>query len=91
MKTNTFIRLLIFFLFAGNAFTLFGQESKENEEGSGKFNADTFIFDHIADSHEWHLYTRKDGESVAVYLPVIVYSKDKGLNIFSSEKVCSRS
>ncbi len=86
MKTNTFIRLLIFFLLAGNAFTLFGQESKENEEGSGKFNADTFILDHIADSHEWHLFTRKDGESVAVYLPVIVYSKDKGLNIFSSKR-----
>ena len=32
-------------------------------------------------------YTKKNGESVAIYLPVIVYSKEKGLNIFSSRRL----
>ena len=48
------------------------------------FNARDFVFEHIADSHEWHLFTRPDGHHVSIYLPVIVYSKTKGLNIFSS-------
>ena len=43
--------------------------------------------EHIADSHEWHLLTKKNGESVAIYLPVILYSKEKGLDIFSSKKL----
>ena len=43
--------------------------------------------EHIADSHEWHILTKKNGESIAIYLPVIVYSKEKGLNIFSSKRL----
>lgn len=52
-----------------------------------EFDASTFILDHIADSHEWHIMTLKNGESVALYLPVILYSKEKGLDIFSSKKL----
>jgi F-type H+-transporting ATPase subunit a len=40
----------------------------------------------VADSHEWHILTKKNGESVAIYLPVIVYQKDKGLDVFSSRR-----
>ncbi len=58
-------------------------EDKEGEE-DGKFNAREFIFDHISNSHEWHIFTTPDGHHVSLYLPVIVYSKTKGLNIFSS-------
>jgi len=67
--------------------------ARANEEpGNGggaeeEFNASSFILEHIADSHEWHILTRKNGESVALYLPVILYSKDKGLNVFSSRKI----
>jgi F-type H+-transporting ATPase subunit a len=43
--------------------------------------------EHIADSHEWHILTKKDSTSVAIYLPVILYSKGKGLDIFSSKKL----
>jgi F-type H+-transporting ATPase subunit a len=57
-------------------------------EGEGiieeDFNARDYVFEHIADSHEWHLFTRPDGHHVSIYLPVIVYSKTKGLNVFSS-------
>lgn len=63
----------------------FGQEVGEKgvEEG---FNASTFILDHIADSHEWHIYGEGE-KSVALYLPVILYSKETGLDIFSSKKL----
>jgi len=62
-----------------------GTEGKENPDG--KFNAREFILEHIADSHEWHILTKKNGESVAIYLPVILYSKEKGIDIFSSKKL----
>ncbi len=41
--------------------------------------------EHVADSHSWHLWG--EGESsVALPLPVILYSSTKGLQIFSSAK-----
>jgi F-type H+-transporting ATPase subunit a len=71
----------------------FGQEhegspaTKNEKETGGGFDASTFILEHVADSHEWHILTKKNGESVAIYLPVILYSKEKGLDIFSSKKL----
>ena len=58
-----------------------------DKEDKQPFDASSFILDHIADSHEWHILTKKNGEGVAIYLPVILYSKEKGLNIFSSRKL----
>jgi F-type H+-transporting ATPase subunit a len=52
-----------------------------------EFNASEFILDHIRDSHEWHLWTKADGHHVAVPLPVIVYSAEKGLNSFWSSHI----
>jgi F-type H+-transporting ATPase subunit a len=71
----------------------FGQEvqssdpGKEKVESEAPFDASTFIMDHIADSHEWHILTKKNGESVAIYLPVILYSKEKGIDVFISNKL----
>jgi F-type H+-transporting ATPase subunit a len=65
--------------------------SEPELEGHGEteeqFDAGTFILDHISDSHEWHLYTKKNGEHVAVYLPVILYSRERGFDFFSSKKL----
>lgn len=58
--------------------------SDEETEDEKEFNAREFIFDHISDSHEWHILTTPEGHHVSLYLPVIVYSKTKGLNVFSS-------
>lgn len=44
-----------------------------------------FIFDHIKDAHEWHLMTIGH-KHVSIPLPVIVYSKTRGLNVFMSSK-----
>ena len=67
--------------------SVYGQEVAGKTESEGQFDASSFILDHIADSHEWHILTRQNGESVAIYLPVIVYSKEKGLDFFSSKKL----
>lgn len=85
MKTNKIIGFFLFLLLAGTSITAFGQHGEEKEEGTEKFKASTYILEHIADSHEWHLWTKKDGSSVAIYLPVIVYSKEKGVSLFSSK------
>jgi F-type H+-transporting ATPase subunit a len=85
LKTKNLIGFFLFLLFAFTAGPAFGQHGEVKEEGKEKFNASTYILEHIADSHEWHLWTKKDGSSVAIYLPVIVYSKEKGVNVFSSK------
>ena len=93
MKTRDLISLVFFLLLAGSTISAFGSEAEENikekekAEPEGEFDASTFIMDHIADSHEWHLLTKKDGESIAIYLPVILYTKENGLDIFSSKKL----
>jgi F-type H+-transporting ATPase subunit a len=93
LKTRIFAGLFFSLIISGIHITAFGQESegtvtgKEKEESEAVFDASTFIMEHIADSHEWHLLTKKDGESVAVYLPVILYSREKGLDLFSSKKL----
>ncbi|MCE5345975.1 MAG: F0F1 ATP synthase subunit A [Bacteroidales bacterium] len=87
MKTRNFIGFFVFLLLTGMTISTFGQEVDKKEGSEEKFNASTFILEHIADSHEWHILTKKNGESVALYLPVILYSKEKGLDVFSSKKL----
>jgi F-type H+-transporting ATPase subunit a len=54
------------------------------EETEG-FNPGDFMFDHIKDAHEWHLLT-VGHKHISIPLPVILYSKKTGLNIFMSGK-----
>jgi ATP synthase subunit 6 len=62
-------------------------EEEKSAGSEGKFDASSYILDHVADSHEWHILTKKDGSAVAVYLPVIIYDRASGLHIFSSRKI----
>lgn len=57
----------------------------EESHSTEKFSPGEFIFDHIGDSYEWHILTYKDFH-LTIPLPVIVYSKTKGLNIFFFSK-----
>jgi F-type H+-transporting ATPase subunit a len=59
----------------------------ENTAHDKEFVAGEFILDHLADSHEWHLWTNSDGHHVSVPLPVILYSKNSGWNFFMSGKL----
>jgi len=87
LKTRKIIEFSLILLLAIPVFPLFGQEEKENKKSETKFDASTFILEHIADSHEWHILTKKSGESIAIYLPVILYNREKGLALFSSKKL----
>jgi F-type H+-transporting ATPase subunit a len=79
--------LLLLFVVLLLSFPVTGQEAESLRAEEEKFDASNFILGHIADSHEWHIYTKSNGEDVAIFLPVIVYSKGKGLGIFSSRKL----
>lgn len=50
-----------------------------------KFNPGEFMFDHIQDSYTWHIITIGHTD-ISIPLPVILYSKEKGLVLFSSSK-----
>lgn len=61
-----------------------------NKESEKKFDANEVIFGHVLDAHQFHFlsYSGSDGQEhqVGISLPVIVYSSQKGLDVFSSGK-----
>ncbi len=61
------------------------EHGSEATAESGEFNPGDFMFDHIKDAHEWHILTLGKTH-VSIPLPVILYSKISGLNIFMSGK-----
>lgn len=56
-----------------------------NEHKSEKFNASKLIMEHIADAYEWHI-TKIGDTHISIPLPVILYSKNSGFNVFMSGK-----
>jgi len=64
-----------------------GDTTKHTKEG---FNAQKVIFGHILDGHEFHFFDiiKKDGSHtpVGIPLPVILYSPQKGFDVFMSSK-----
>jgi F-type H+-transporting ATPase subunit a len=44
------------------------------------------ILGHLADSYEWHLFTINE-KAITIPLPIILYSKKNGFNIFSSSQL----
>ena len=64
---------------------IFSEASGIQEEGDKKFDPGSFIFDHIADAYDWHLFDI-EGKHYSIPLPVILYTREKGLNIFFSSK-----
>jgi len=75
LKINTFFVILLMVLPGLSIASENGEESSE-EKG---FNPSGLIGHHISDAHSWEIY-----HGFMVHLPVIVYSKEKGLDIFSS-------
>lgn len=73
----------------------FAQEKREahvaNEKTEKKtFDANEVIFGHVLDAHEFHFLSYKgdDGKQhhATIPLPVILYSKEKGFDVFMSSK-----
>lgn len=59
-------------------------ESDTTNQVSGhevKEDISAVIFGHVLDHHTWHFF---DGHYGTLYLPVIVYSQERGLEVFSS-------
>jgi F-type H+-transporting ATPase subunit a len=71
-------------LLLGQTITLYGKESV-HDEGESSFNAGKFVIEHVSDAYEWHI-TSFGQTHITIPLPVIVYSPEKGLNIFMSSR-----
>jgi len=50
---------------------------------TGELDVRSFILHHVADAYEWHI-TKIGEKEVTISLPVIVYSKSSGWNVFMS-------
>ena len=61
------------------------QAKSENSGTPKKFNAGKTIIEHVTDAHEWHIMELGE-KPVAFPLPIIIYSSDKGLEMFSSSR-----
>jgi F-type H+-transporting ATPase subunit a len=82
LKPLFYIIAVVVFLFLPANDLKSGQQASDP---SKPFAPGPFIFDHIGDAYEWHIATFGDFH-LSVPLPVIVYSPEKGLNIFLSSK-----
>ena len=70
---------------AGQGSTHSDAHSSAAEHGEKKFEPGKTIMEHIADAHDWHLWG-EGHDAVSIPLPVILYSKSKGIEVFSSSK-----
>lgn len=70
-----------YFIFSLVLISLFGNNKARAAEGEGNFKPGELIMHHIMDDHIWHFW---NGPFGTLYLPVIVYSGEKGLDVFSS-------
>lgn len=79
------LTLFMFFLFL-SAYGQKGTESnvqKENEHE--KLDIKELILDQLADKYEWHILTWNE-KAITIPLPIILYSKSDGWNVFLSSK-----
>lgn len=71
-------------VFAALVFVFPAANASSDAHEEEKFNPADLIFHHISDAHEWHFATTPSGHHITLYLPVILYSADRGLETFSS-------
>lgn len=77
LKTAKSVVITVFLSFTLSN-NLFAFESKSDDD---TFNPGELIMHHITDDYVWHFV---DGKYGTLYLPVILYSEEKGFDIFSS-------
>ena len=62
----------------------------EQKEEKKKFDASEVIFGHVLDAHQFHFFSYKGSDGtqhhVNIFLPVILYSPQRGFTSFSSAK-----
>lgn len=87
-KFNLYIVLTLCML--ASFFSAFSQEGTkaemQKEIEHEKLDVKELILTQLADKYEWHILTWND-KSITIPLPIIVYSKTSGWNIFLSSKL----
>ena len=73
---KNFVAFIVIFL----TVPVMGFSAQGEHAGEEKFDASKLIIHHVLDDHIWHLWDHGG----TIYLPVIVYSSEKGLDVFSS-------
>ena len=58
------------------------EEAEDHGDAVEEFNPSETIVHHVLDDHIWHFF---DGHYGTLYLPIIAYSSEKGLDVFSSK------
>jgi len=74
---------VILLTFSSNAFCQ--EKPAEHKQEEEKFDPTTAILNHVQDAYEFHFFQIGDFHA-SIYLPVILYSPQKGLSIFSSKR-----
>ncbi len=74
--TKTAFLTILFVVFAGFSTLLKAKEESAKEE---QINISDVIIHHVLDDHQWHFT-----DHLVMPLPIIVYSSERGLDIFSS-------
>lgn len=77
-KISKFLSVLVVLFLVG--ISAFAQEHHEEKKEETP-NVSSVILHHVVDDHIWHFF---DGHYGTLYLPVIVYSSERGLESFSS-------
>lgn len=83
--TSNFLKisLLTFSLLLASFSSVFASDpADKHADSEEKFNPSETIVHHVLDDHIWHFF---DGHYGTLYLPVIVYSSERGLEFFSSK------
>jgi F-type H+-transporting ATPase subunit a len=90
MKSFTVAVFGFFLMFVSVPSVARGGEGGNDSEKKKAFNAQEVIFGHILDGYDFHFFdiTHKDGSKtiIGIPLPVIIYSSEKGLDVFISSK-----
>lgn len=73
--------ILVFSCFFTAASWAANQPEEHQEEHHEEMNISEVIMHHVLDDHVWHL-----ADGLVLNLPIIVYSREKGLDIFSSSR-----
>lgn len=87
LKSMKSLLVAVFSLFLVSvSFTAFSQEKPaEHKNAVEKFDPTTAILNHVQDAYEFHFFTVGDFHA-SIYLPVILYSPQNGLSVFSSKR-----
>jgi len=84
LRSIILISISVFFL-AGNCIAIEAAEENQEDHATKEFQPGKFVIEHVSDAYEWHIASF--GEThLSIPLPIILYSKSNGLNVFMSSR-----